>query len=196
MTAATPGTFLLPSLALILAFFVASCQSTSSGQAANTAKGEEYYTQFSLFQERNRHLTTNYRRGILVPINTKVTFMNKSGKAINVKEASGTVLNLVNVPDYSGEDINGIFNRTFSKQPVDLSGFTESEQRNIKNGTVALGMSKDAVVRALGYPPKHETPSLESNHWRYWAHRFKTYMVSFQDGKVSKVEPPHQMEGQ
>jgi hypothetical protein len=186
----------LPTLTLAAAAaLVAGCQSTSFGDATSTAgTGETYYTQFSLFQEKFRHLATNYRRGILVPANTKVTLVGKSRDTIRVRDESGAVLTIVNVPNFTGADVEGVFNRTFSATPVDLSQFTELEQRNIRNGTVAMGMTKDAVIKALGYPPKHETPSLESNQWRYWAHRFRTYIVSFQDGKVVKVDPPHQTE--
>ena len=82
----------------------------------------------------------------------------------------------------------------FAEEETELSNFTESERRNILNGTVALDMSREAVVLALGYPPKHKTPSLDYNQWRYWRSRYSTYIVYFKDNQVIKVKPPHQFE--
>jgi hypothetical protein len=48
-------------------------------------------------------------------------------------------------------------------------------------------MRKSAVIVALGYPPKHKTPSLEANQWRYWSSRFGSFLVHFQDDKVSQI---------
>jgi len=49
-------------------------------------------------------------------------------------------------------------------------------------------MSKEAVILAIGYPPEHVTPTLESNTWKYWRTRFATQLVSFVDGKVVDIK--------
>lgn len=49
-------------------------------------------------------------------------------------------------------------------------------------------MSKDAVIAALGYPPKHQTPTLKGNQWRYWRTLFKTFVVHFEDDKVDNIQ--------
>ena len=120
--------------------------------------------------------------------NTKVQYVGEKKNTIFFKvQGSETKIKVVNVKDYSGEDLPGVFKRTFSSKPVDLSGYTNSEQKNIKKGAVALGMSKAAVIRAIGHPPKHKTSSLKLNQWRYWKHRFGTFVVMFQADKVTKV---------
>ena len=43
------------------------------------------------------------------------------------------------------------------------------------------------VICAIGYPPKHRTSSLKLNQWRYWKHRFGTFVVMFETDKVTKV---------
>ncbi len=48
-------------------------------------KGETYYTQFSLFHLKYVWLTTNYRKGVLVPVNTQVTFLKASSNEIDVE---------------------------------------------------------------------------------------------------------------
>lgn len=50
-----------------------------------------------------------------------------------------------------------------------------------------MGMTKEAVAIAMGHPPAHETPSLESDQWMYWLHRFDRLRVDFENGKVSNI---------
>jgi len=150
--------------------------------------GEIYYTQFSLFYEKNAWVTTDYRKGILVPINTSVTFLKAGGEAINLRLPDGSPLKIINIEKYSGEKTAGLFNQLLGKNLVELSPFTTTEKENILAGTVALGMSKAAVIKALGYPPKHKTPSLDANQWRYWKNRYGTMLVTFADGRVSGIQ--------
>ena len=151
-------------------------------------KGEKLFTQFSLFYEGDHHITTNYRKGILVPVNTGVDFVKATRNRITVRIPSYNVtVNFENEEDYSGEKIEGIFKRTFAREPVDLNNFSKEEQSAIKSGTVSVGMSKQAVIKAMGYPPRHKTPTLELNQWRYWKNRFNTILVSFEDDKVSSI---------
>jgi hypothetical protein len=176
--------------------------SDSSFASLRDAKsGETYYTQFSLYHDKHVHETTNYRRTVLVPINTSVILesydtlmgpdrIRKSHLVypqIVVKLPDGSRLYVENVQKYSGEDLNGIFARTFGKDKVDLTSFTPLEKTNILQGQVVEGMSKAAVVRAMGYPPKHRTPNLSSDKWVFWSGRFASFEVRFRDDKVITV---------
>ena len=42
---------------------------------ASAQKGAKLFTQFSLFEEDGVHRTTNYRKGILIPVNTLFTLV-------------------------------------------------------------------------------------------------------------------------
>lgn len=151
-------------------------------------KGDKLFTQFSLYYEKGHHLTTNYRVGILVPINTGVEFVKASKSTITVKIPSYTAeVDFENVEDYSGEKIDGIFKRTFGQEAVELSGFNEAELKEIKRGTVAVGMRKVAVLKAMGFPPRHKTPTLSMDQWRYWKNRYNTILVSFENDKVVTI---------
>lgn len=168
------------------------------GAAAQAAKGETYHTQFSLYYDDFAHETTNYRTRTLVPINTPVTFVAVRTTTAGVKGAQitmpwpeivvripeGREVRIRNVRKYSGEDLDGIFSRTLGKEKVDLSAFTEVERTSILEGQVEPGMSKAAVLRAMGYPPKHQTPSLSGNEWTYWRNRVASFVVRFRDDKV------------
>ncbi|MHB1307265.1 MAG: hypothetical protein ACYC23_09315 [Limisphaerales bacterium] len=166
----------------------AQAQDKSKRLAGDTNKATTYYTQFSLFHEGLNHRTTNYRKGILVPANTPVTVVKTKKKHIVVKLPDGTDLTIENVQKYSGEGIDRIFLRTFSAEKVDLSKFTDAERSAISSGSIETGMTKAAVLVALGYPPKHKTPSLESNQWRYWQNRFNTFVLHFKEGKVAEIQ--------
>ena len=155
---------------------------------ADTSSSHKLYVQFGLMYERNNHRTTNYRKGILVPVNTEVALVKKTKKTIVVALPGGNDLTIENIEPYSGETIDGIFARTFSTNKVDLSPFSDVEKKGITAGEVRVGMSKRAVVVAIGYPPKHKTPSLDSNQWRYWRNRFATFVVHFEDDKVSSIQ--------
>jgi hypothetical protein len=146
--------------------------------------GETFYTRFSFFCEKDQHLTTNYRKGMLISINTPVIFLKANKKEI-VVSLCGRKISILNVPKYSGESIQGIFDRTFSRCPVNLDGYSYQDQENILTGNVEIGMDKEAVILALGYPPKHQTPTLLSPQWRYWKSKFGTFIVYFSNDKVS-----------
>ena len=154
---------------------------------ASAQKGAKLFTQFSLFEEDGVHRTTNYRKGILIPVNTLFTLVEIDDEEIVLKSANGKELVLVNVEPFSGEAVAGIYERTLGVRPLDLSAFTDAERKAIAYGAVEVGMSKEAVVVALGYPPKHRTPSLTDNQWRYWQNRFNTFLVIFEANKVKLI---------
>jgi len=75
-----------------------------------------------------------------------------------------------------------------SPQPVTLNGLNGIDQKGVTDGKAFVGMTKQGVMTALGYPAVHRTPSLDSNSWTYWKDRFRTLRVEFdQTGRVSQV---------
>jgi hypothetical protein len=154
----------------------------------DATKGETYYTQFSLFYEKNIYKTVNYRIGTLLPINTPVIFLDSNKDIILVKLPAGSRLRLLNIVKFSRDPLPDEFSRTFGREKVDLTKFSPKERENILEGTVQVGMSKDAVIKAMGYPPKFRTPSLDLDQWRYWKNRYGTMLVIFVDGKVSTMK--------
>jgi hypothetical protein len=170
-----------------IAASLSSCAARPSPELI-AARGAPLFTAHSFFYHNGQHLTTNYRTGTLVPINTEVQIINSDSKTIKVRIAdSGQIIDITNIADYSGEDINGIFHRMFSPAPTDLSRFPDRQRDLIRTGNAGLGMSKETVVKALGYPPSHKTPSLDDNTWTYWRNRFRTFVVDFESDKVASI---------
>lgn len=147
-----------------------------------------YYTQFSLFQEKNNFRTTNYRKGILIPINTAVTLQTmRADEAVLRLVDSGQTLTIENVPKYTMDDMQTAFNKIVGLSQVDLNQFSAAERDAIMVGRVVKGMSRKAVLAAIGYPPRHETPSLDVNTWTYWSNRYNRFIVNFKNDKVESI---------
>lgn len=176
-------------LSLILAL-TAACHSggrAASSDATSTA-GATYYTQFALYQEKDVYRTTNYRRGFLVPVNTKATLQKRDSRRIVVQLETGQRLTVENVQKHTNETTDQAFPRIFGAQPVDLARFTQAERDAIQLGRVEPGMSRDAVLVALGPPPAVGTASLDAPEWKYWDSKFSTFLVRFgADGRVAEV---------
>lgn len=178
-------------LLLLVMLSLVSCNKALKPEElpTNISVGATYYTQFVIRYEKGTYLTTNYRRGALIPVNTPVKLLNITSKTIEVQVDNPSQKLLVkNVEKHTGDDVYRAFDKLFAKKKVNLSKFTALERTQIDNGTVAIGMSKGAVIVAIGYPPITETSNLDSNTWVYWSGRFNRFNVVFKDGKVIKVE--------
>ncbi|MGZ4960444.1 MAG: hypothetical protein ACXV7J_14420 [Methylomonas sp.] len=156
--------------------------------AASQQPAQIYYTQFSLFQEKDNYRTTNYRKGTLIPINTPVTLQSMESDEATLRLVdSGKTLNIENVVKYTKDDMQTAFNKIAAPSKVDLSRFSSDEKAAILAGQVKPGMSKKAVLAAIGYPPQHETPSLDGDKWTYWANRYNRFIVNFKNDKVDSI---------
>ena len=180
-------------LTLVLALFASSGASYAkddfeiAGEAlpgpAHDMVGGEYFTRHGLRQEKNRWRSTNYGRGTLVPINTKVRVDDITSSTIRLTiVASGKPLKLSNIEKYTGGGTDVLAERTLSTEPTDLSGF--EFQKDIRVGRLRLGMTKEEAILARGYPPVHRTYSTEDDRWVYQQNRFVTQTILFADGKL------------
>lgn len=156
--------------------------------ASDINVGQTYYTQFSLYQEKNIHRTTNYRRGSLIPINTPVELVAVDSKNIQLRlKQGGAPLTIENVPKHTNEDVQAAFHKILARRQVDLNRFTKTEQDAIREGQVRKGMSRNAVQYAIGFPPANSTPLLASDDWMYWASRYDRFVVHFKADKVAEI---------
>lgn len=156
-----------------------------------------YYTGVNFWHEYKQHLTTNYQRGVFVPVNSRVRFspvMHRDGPRRRMDEIaeltvrlidSKTTIRIMNVSRHAKVSLNEVVYRMFSPEPVDLSVFDEKMQLLIKSGTLRKGMTKYQVLLTRGYPPAHETPSLESDTWTYWSGRFSSHVLVFSNGMLT-----------
>ncbi len=179
-------------ISLVLMFVLAlACSSLY----AASFSGKTYYTRTNIWYEKaNDILSTNYHRGAILPIGTKVSIHNINNRRIQfTPDGSTQMFAIINDKKTNTIGIEELFNRYFSTEPVEIGTgdyyqASEADRENIKSGTIALGMSKKAVLMAYGYPPTHRTPLLTSNIWYYWYARLHKVNVFFKDDKVFKIE--------
>jgi hypothetical protein len=175
---------------LCLAVLAVGCKKDlKSGEAAVVVpQAQVYYTQFSLFQEQNRFRTTNYRKGQLIPINTPVALLSlDSDQAVLRLEPGGQLVIIENVQKFTKDAMPIAFSKIAGTSKVDLNQFSATERESILAGQVKKDMSKKAVLAAIGYPPQHVTPSLDSDDWTYWSNLFNRFVVKFKNGKVDSI---------
>lgn len=150
--------------------------------AATPVIGKTYYTSHNFMFEKGRHITTNYWRGELVPINSKAKVISMSGKKM-VLEINGQNITIVNVAKHSKKTLEEIADNLLSSKSASLG---KKFANDIKFGNLRLGMTKKQVIMTRGYPPAHKTPSTESNLWTYWSSKFVQRSLAFKNGKVVK----------
>ena len=169
-------------IVFVAALSMVACRSsTLTGEFAGRATDTEYFTRYSLMYEKGKHYTTNYRVGVLLPANSKVTFVAGNNKRLKLRRENGTEVLIDNVAKHTGESMEQAFDKLLSPTPLDLEQFTEDEREAIALGQVRKGMSRDAVLTALGYPPVTGTPTLEQRTWKYWRSRWATFLVVFDE---------------
>jgi hypothetical protein len=58
----------------------------------------------------------------------------------------------------------------------------------VRVGKITPGMTKEQVIVSLGYPPAHQTPTLDAPQWKYWYTRVGTFLVVWDEkGQVRDV---------
>ena len=190
----------------LLCFFVianfAGFLPFSTGHAENSEKkpgdtpvGKIYYTSVNIWYENpNKIPSTNYHKGTKLLIGTKVKIISVGKRKIQfIPVDTSQTFTIVHQKKHTRIKLKELFDRYFSKKSALAKGscfhdFTENEKENIKNGGIALCMSKVAVIMAYGYPPSHKTPLLSNNIWYYWHSRFQQVIVHFKDNKLYKIE--------
>lgn len=165
-------------------------------QAQEDYKGKTYYLATNIFYEKPEVIySTNYHKGNILALGTKVTVKDVSRKGISFVDENGVKFKIVYVPEHaaSNETVWNHFRRYFtSENPTgpdgSLSKCTPEEKENIKIGEIAVGMSRQAILLSWGYPPSHQTPNLKADIWRYWESRFVTQSVRFKDDKAYEIK--------
>lgn len=178
---------------VVLALFLAGCASVnlvdSSGQDLMKSQNVVLKTNLHPDPVRHRLYTVNYQQPGLIPMCTEVELVELSDKRLVFKVKSTGVQYTLDRHRSTADlaaYLHDYFGTSCNKEK--LNNLSDIDKEGIKKGKALKGMSKEAVILALGFPPKHKTPNLETNQWRYWLNRWKTMVVEFDDsGKVSAI---------
>ena len=174
-------------LTLIFAFCLALLGLSSCSSPAFVQPQGDVYAQCGFRFEKGRHLTTNYiGKGDFVAAGSKVLIVKVGQKDFVVQLEDGRQVEIENIEKFTLLGIKAISERMFAATAPVLSGLSAAELAAVKAGRIEVGMSKKAVLLAVGYPPAHES-SISSDSWLYWQSRFNKQRIEFVNDRVSAV---------
>ncbi len=149
------------------------------------------YTQVSMWEEKGHVNAINYSVGRKIPANTEVKIISMSSKNIVFEDSRhpGVKISLDNSEKHTQMNTVQLAAQYFDASKVNVSKFSKAEQAFIIEfaGFYKKGISKEAMIVARGYPPKHETPDLKYDQWRYWRNRWVSKNVNFENNKVKSL---------
>ena len=189
-----PRAHLVAAAALALALALACREPTVPHPLANQFR----YTCCNLHYEKPEITDANYLRGTLIPFGTRIQILEVRKDSVTFKAAGHPPITLTLRDGARSLTLDQYLDRVFPpddpyarlpKLPPDGKQAAEVDKtrRMIEEGTVSVGMTRDQVLMALGYPPADRTPSLEAPTWRYWASRGDTFEIYFEGDQVSRV---------
>lgn len=170
--------------ASLFALLVLSLSFQAFGEISNGAKLQ---TLINLHPDPAKNLlyTVNYQlSGLLIPVCSDVTIVKVKKKALVFewkgieytlkweKHAKNAGLSLMDVAEtYFGE--------TCPKNQI--SKMSKIDKQGIERGEPEVGMTRAAILIAMGPPPRHANPDLEGRTYMYWRNRFARRAVDFND---------------
>jgi hypothetical protein len=150
-------------------------------------------TLVNLHPDPRRHTlsSVNYLQTGFIPVCTPVTIESLTSKKMVFRVVETEVEYQYgfhkSLQGSRQEHLDRIFGERARCPSARIAKMSRVDQTGIEQGEATPGMSKDAVVIAIGYPPEHATPSLDLEQWRYWRSRFNTILVEFRKDRVSQI---------
>ena len=125
----------------------------------------------------------------IIPVGTPVKFKSLGRNRVEI-EIDGKTQYLGN--DYSRDLSLEVFAKRYivARNPKQLLATMPPRIREAVNSAkVAVGMSREQVVMAVGYPISSETPNLNAPAWKFWLWSFSPFTVHFDSqGRVNRIE--------
>ena len=140
---------------------------------------------------RSRLFAVNYQQAGLIPVCSPVTLVERNAKRLVFRvDATGRTYEYYHhelIREPFGDHLARYFGTACPRKAIDA--LPELDRQGITHGKPFVGMSKQGVIFAMGYPPPHATVSLEANRWIYWTNRFNKLAVLFDDNaRVIAIE--------
>ena len=137
-----------------------------------------------------RLYAANFQQPGLIPVCSEVTllmmFTDKMYFRVNDTGKTYWYLDY----DATGEPLHTNLSHYFGEgcPKSQLDGLSAVEREGVRLGIPKKGMTKPALILAIGYPLRRDTPSLDDAVWRYWVSRFSSFTVHFDgNGVVEQV---------
>ena len=156
----------------------------------NVEPNAKLYTKYNVHHKGGGVPAVNYQWGTITPFGSEIDiYVNYPGRIKLTDVETGEFMTIKYDDKYSHGTIeeylkNFLTAEDFKKQS---KSFPKKTLNFILAGNPVLGMTKDEVIKACGYPPVHRTPSMKCNTWVYWSWKFGTFTIIFDhEGKVIK----------
>jgi hypothetical protein len=161
---------------------------------AELKKGDTLVTRVNLHPDGNKRLlySLNYQlQGFMIPVCTEITITKVKTKEITF-DYNGIPYTLAwdGHTRKAGVSLMQVAEEFFGPEcpEKEIAAMSELDQEGIRRGIPQVGMSREAILIAMGRPPFHANPSLEAPTFMYWANRYKRKAIDFdKDGKVVAV---------
>ena len=172
-------------MALLLGFAVVACCSCENRYLYN-----RYNLHYIFESGVNKGSYANYTRWPghdFVPYNTKLQAHPSGDRILFITEA-GLDVRFEFHPGRMRMTSEQYVELITSPTPVTYEGLNDADREGIQAGEAMVGMTKQGVLIALGYPARHYTRSLEQDRWIYWMNRYNKYTVLFDEsGTVIRI---------
>ena len=172
-----------------------ACQTTSkmnSDLGYNKGDVVQALVNIHVDSKGNRINTLNYQLANVVPVCSEFTIDSVGPKVIKLTANGAQYSYILNKhTSRAGQSLADNFNLFFGDKCDNkkISNLNKLDTKGIKQGKALLGMSKEGVLFAMGYPPIHANPTMENNNWLYWRNRFGKRAIEFSEqGKVIKIK--------
>jgi hypothetical protein len=185
----------LPATLALATLLAAACKGPAVPHPLN---GQSRYLCCNMHYEKPEISDVNYLKGTLIPFGTRVQVLQVRKSSVEFQPAGHPPITLVLKYGKDATTMDQYLERIFLREDPhaklpragkdkNQAAAAEKTRKRIEDGVVEVGMTKDEVLMAIGYPPLHRTPSLDSPQWTYWANRWVTFEVYFDGDKVSRT---------
>lgn len=187
-------------LLFVMLSLVSACTqgSTSPGMQGSTQSfyGGTFYSKYNIHIDRGGDTKASYANYTQSPTHSFIPYgsqfrLEKWRRGFALITTTGEKIYYQFSKRHMKMSVETYINTILSRNSVsyDLQGV---DKEGVSAGKVLPGMTKDAVMIALGYPATHRTPQLSANQWVYWRNRFTTRTVTFDNnGIVTDITPPY-----
>ena len=180
--------FLVMSLVII-----SSCAATPEEQKFDAMQNMPHvYTLTNLHphERRSTLYSMNFQMDGLIPVCTEVKLLQRTHESLKFQAIQSgriyTYLQYGNVREDFLHNISKYFGTDCNKEQI--KQLSDIDRKGIFEGKALLGMSRQGVIYAIGYPPVRKTPYLQTNRWWYWKRRVNRFYVEFDhNGTVTNI---------
>lgn len=181
----------LASMALVAAMTLAGCQTMPSEGGTAAAAAPEMlsgYTCCNLHYEGDWISDANWSSMPMIPAGASIKLLDYWNYRFTA-EIDGRKMRLG--LDYGRQESADAWARKIVIQQDPrprIAAWPTPVRDAVRAGKILIGMNKEQVLISVGYPPKHQTPSLDAPQWKYWHTGFGTYLVLWDGaGRVTDV---------